>query len=127
MQANICILADNWDEDFRGLSHALMQLQIPFALRDFKRAVKQGLKRIRVGSMIPSLVKLDEKPAYSLNGICPCRRQITGLFALKTLDEPFLQEVFGVNYAGLSPYRAGYLDMSPFADQQRFFQYAAAD
>src|SRR5205823_5989838 len=57
--ANICILADNWDEDFRGLTHALMQLQIPFALRDFKRAVVQRLDSFDL-VIVPALGGLNE-------------------------------------------------------------------
>src|SRR5258708_6887045 len=118
--ANICILADNWDEDFRGLAHALMQLQIPFAVRDFKRAVAQRLDSFDL-VMVPALGRLDEAERTLLTEFVRGGGKLLACCA-ETLDEPFLQEVFGVNYAGLSPYSAGYLDMKPYGDTLNLFK-----
>jgi hypothetical protein len=117
--ANICILADNWDAHFRGLAHALMQLQIPFALRDFKRAIKQGLEDFEL-VIVPTLGRLDEAQRKLLTDYVSSGGKVLASCS-ELADETVLREVFGVNYVGLSPYSAGYLDMSPFAEKQNFF------
>jgi hypothetical protein len=119
--ANICILADRWDESFRGAAHMLMQAQIPFALRDYQRAVEQGLSAFDL-VIVPGMATLNEATRTLLADYV---QQGGKLFASPAtggvLDETTLRDVFGVQYAGLSPYSMGYFDMTSFAEDFTLF------
>lgn len=114
--ANLCILADNWGEGFNGLVHMLTQLQYPFAVRDFKRALVQGLDDFAL-VILPapgplSAARRDLLVEYVRRG-----GRLLADPGDSGLDETTLAALFGVQYAGLSPYSIGYLDMTALAEE----------
>lgn len=119
--ANICVLADVWDDNFRGLTHMLMQMQYPFVIRDFKRAQAQDLDPYDM-VIIPQLGKLNDNQRGMLDDYVSHGGHLLTCVADNGMDETILSRVFGVRYAGLSPYSIGYLDMTQFAEEQSIFQ-----
>jgi hypothetical protein len=98
-----------------------MQLQYPFAIRDYKRAQAQGVNDY-VLIILPSLGALNDAQRRLLEDYVHQGGRLLACCSVSGLDTSILENVFGVTYAGLSPYSIGYLDMAAFAEEQALFK-----